>query len=191
MKKSKILIPMIQNASSTDEAIQVIIKTLELLDLSVEYSTLKERKELLETFRDEFKEVELSYRELGAPRAFNDIHEIRLELSYLYTRMSDELTYDVNRYKVYWEEFKTVARANSMLELAQDKEIQGKIKATSTSALRDIYGASDKMVEYTQMYSMAYGLWKELDSLATSITNLANAIAAEEKYLLKIELPNN
>lgn len=186
MRKSSELIPLIINATDREGAIRVLNETLDVLGLNTDFTTLKKSRELLDEFRKEYIEVESRYRSYSIPRNFDLIHEVRNELSYLYTRLTDSLSFDINRLKVFYDEHKTVVRANAMLELSIDEAFQSKIKASSPSALRDVYGASKQMQSYTFNYSYAYGLWKDLEGLLQSISNLSNAIASEERNVLKI-----
>lgn len=187
MKKSKELIPMIIAASDREAAINVLSSTLEALNLRSELSTLNELKNSLEDFKKDFSDLNNNYLELAEPRSYSDLHEIRLELNTLYRRVSDELSFEVNKRKVYYEEVKTAVRAQAIFEQASNPETQAIFKTKSTSALRDIYGKSKIMEDYIVENAVSYGLWQELSALLQGIKMLIDSAASEEKHALYIE----
>jgi N12 class adenine-specific DNA methylase len=187
MKKSKELIPMIIAASDREAAIKVLSTTLEALNLRSELSTLNELKNSLDEFKKEFADLNSNYLELAEPRSYSDLHEIRLELNTLYRRVSDELSFEVNKRKVYYEEVKTAVRAEAIFEQAINPDTQAIFKTKSTSALRDIYGKSKIMQDYIVENAVSYGLWQELSALLQGIKMLIDSAASEEKHALYIE----
>jgi hypothetical protein len=187
MSQAKQFIPRIITASTKEEAVVILQDLLNVLSLSSDYTTLNKLKQSMDEFSSELAQLESFYREMAFPRSYSDIHEIRLELTFLYRRVSDELSFDINRNKIFWEEVKTVKRAQAMLELADNEDFQNKIKAKSASALRDVYGASKEMVNYVNMAALAYGLYQRLTTLLNSIKSFMDAISSEERSLAVIE----
>lgn len=186
MKKADQVIPQIIAAKNNKEAIAAIKKTMQLLHLTSDYVSLNNLKTQLEKFEADYKKIERKYRELASPRIYEDIHEIRTTLNFLYRDASDILSFEISKNKIYWEERKSILRADSILEMSEDENIQSKVKAKSTSALRDIYGASSSMKEFNNLYSIAYGLFKNLETFFNSLRMLSDSIASEERYILTV-----
>jgi hypothetical protein len=186
-KKSEKLVPLIINAKTEQDAVEVLKQTLKILNLTSDYVELNNLKYELNDFEAKFKKVADNYKELGTPKRYIDVHEIRVELNFLYRDITDALAFSINQNKIYFEEQKTVVRAESMLELRDDEALQDKVKAKSTSALRDIYGAAEGTKEFVNLASISYGLYKNLETLLNGVKMLTDSIASEEKYLLMIE----
>ena len=102
-----------------------------------------------------------------------------MELSFLSRDFSDDLSFEVNKSKIYHEERKTEARASGMIELASDAEFQSKMKASSASALRELVGASGVYQEYISLASVSYGLYQEFHKTGDSIKMFSDALASE------------
>jgi len=186
-KKSEKLVPLIINAKTEQDAVEVLKQTLKILNLTSDYVELNNLKYELNDFEAKFKKVADSYKELGTPKRYIDVHTIRVELNFLYRDITDALAFSINQNKIYFEEQKTVVRAESMLELRDDEALQDKVKAKSTSALRDIYGAAEGTKEFVNLASISYGLYKNLETLLNGVRMLTDSIASEEKYLLMVE----
>lgn len=187
-KKSKILVPQIIAAKTEEEAIVVLKETLKVLNLTTDYVDLNNIKYILNGFESKYKEISEQYRNLSTPKNYEDVHEIRVDLNFLFRDITDEVVFDINKNKIYFEEQKTVQRAESMIQLREDEKFQGKIKATSTSALRDIYGAAEGTKEFVNLAAISYGLYKNLESLLNSIRMTTDSISSEEKYLLAVAI---
>lgn len=187
MEKSASLIPLILGADTEEKAIDVLNKTVEALHLSQNYYHLVEIEDSLKSFQNRFKEIGNRIKNLPVPRSYHDLHELRLELNFLHMELNDELAFEVNKSKIFHEERKTVIRAESMTDLAGNKDFQSKIKATSASALRDIVGASDIYKEYASMASVSYGSYIEFQKLMESIKLLTDSLASECKHAMYIE----
>lgn len=186
-KKSEKLVPLIINAKTEQEAIEVLKQTLKILNLTSDYVELNNLKYELNDFEVKFKEIADKYKGLGTPKNYLSVHEIRVELNFLYRDVTDALAFSINQNKIYFEENKTVVRGEGMMQLIEDEELQGKVKAKSTSALRDIYGLSTEVKEFVNLASISYGLYKNLETLLNGIRQLTDSLASEEKYLLMIE----
>lgn len=186
-KKAGELIPKIIEANTKEKAIEVLNDTLEALYLTNNYTQLVHLKDSLSGYEKQFKDVSNVYRSLVSPRRFEDVHAIRVDLNFLYRDIVDELDFEINRLKIYWEEQKTVVRASSMVSLKEDEDFQSKIKANSTSALRDIVGADDGYKEFVSLASISYGLYQNLRDLLNSIRQMTDSLASESGYLKRIE----
>ena len=65
--------------------------------------------------------------------------------------------------------------------LKNDPESQELFNAKSTSALRDIVGMSGIYKEFVANYSIAYGLYKNLETLLNSIKLFIDLLASASK----------
>lgn len=187
MKKSVNLIPQIQSASTREEAISVLNEMLSSLYLTNEYVENAAIKDKLESYKKDFRELTDKYKKLGEVKKYIDVNNIRRDINFLYRDVVDNIVFDINRLKIYYEEYKTVQRATSMTTLKANENFQSKIKATSTSALRDIVGADEEYNEYVSNTSITYGMYKELSEFLNLMQQFVNTITSEEKYLLNIE----
>lgn len=187
MKKSTQLIPLIVEAQNKEQAINVLREMLASLYLTTEYIEITKLKDTLEDYKAQYAEVVDKYKELGEVRHYTQVHDIRTELNFLMRDITDNLVFDINRLKVYYEEYKTIQRAESMKSLKSNEELQKQIKATSTSALRDIVGADEDYNSYVTTASISYGLYIELRYLLSNIEQFTNSLSSEERYLLQVE----
>lgn len=187
-KKAGELLPKIIEATDRNSAIKVLNDVLEALYLTHNYTELVGLKDTLSGYEAKYKEISNRYRNLESPKTFDAVHDIRVDLNFLYRDIVDELDFDVNRLKIYYEEVKTSVRADSMLSLKEDEDFQAKIKANSTSALRDIVGADDGYKEYVSLASISYGLYQNLRNLLNSVRQMTDSLASESAYLRNIEL---
>lgn len=187
MKKSTQLIPLIVEAQNKEQAINVLREMLASLYLTTEYIEITKLKDTLEEYKAQYAEVVDKYKELGEVRHYTQVHDIRTELNFLMRDITDNLVFDINRLKVYYEEYKTIQRAESMKSLKSNEELQKQIKATSTSALRDIVGADEDYNSYVTTASISYGLYIELRYLLSNIEQFTNSLSSEERYLLQVE----
>ncbi len=186
-KKSEKFVQQIIDASDRQGAIEILKAVLDDLYLSDSYVDLVHLKDMLSTFKKEYTEISDAYRLLTVPRKYNDVHEIRVNLNFLYRDISDALSFEVNRLKIFYEEAKTTTRADAMLSLSDNESVQKKVKAVSTSSLRDIVGADSAYKEYVRLASISYGLYQELANTLTSIRQMIDSVASEEKVLFEIE----
>src|SRR5690606_3661280 len=127
-----------------------------ILHISSDYTVLNGLKHKLDEYKQEYREIEEQFKAYEIPRKYEDVHNTRLELNFLFNRISDDLVFEINAAKIFWEENKTVARAAAILELSENEEVQTKVKAKSASALRDIVGASEESKQYVQMAKISY-----------------------------------
>jgi hypothetical protein len=184
VKKSEKLIPKIIEAKTREEAIQVLLDTLEDLHLSTSYTEMVRLRDRVEYYQDRFKK-EIGGLSGDAIIEYEALNNIRLTLSFLYREIQDELSAPINSNKIYYEEVKTARRAEGLEELL-DSETAERFKAKSASALRDIVGASKSYKEYAAEYAIAYGNYKTLESLLNSIRLTLDSIASREKRELII-----
>jgi hypothetical protein len=186
-KKAGELIPKIISADTKEKAIEVLNDTLEALYLTTDYTELVHLKDVLNGYEKQYKEISDRYRSLDSPRRFENVHGIRVDLNFLYRDIVDELDFSINKNKIYYEERKTIVRSSSILELREDSEFQERIKATSTSALRDVMGESGSYKKYVSLASISYGLYQNLRDLLNSIRLMTDSLASESSYLKNIE----
>jgi|31_taG_2_1085359.scaffolds.fasta_scaffold00179_22 inorganic pyrophosphatase len=179
MNKAKELLPNIIEANDEKGAVEVLVKVAEVLHLSQNYSHLVELKDTMEELKGKFKNISDRYREIPTPRPYNSLHELRMELSFLFRDFTDALAFEINKSKIFHEERKTEARAIAMIELKNDADFQKKIKATSTSALRDIIGASSSYQEFITLASFSYGLYQEYQKMSDAMKMLNDSLASE------------
>jgi hypothetical protein len=69
-------------------------------------------KDTLTGYENEYRRISDQYRSLEIPKRFDKVHEIRVDLNFLYRDIVDELDFDINRLKIFYEENKTVATIN-------------------------------------------------------------------------------
>lgn len=185
--KAKLFLESIIEASSKQEAKEILKAVYKALHLDNGYNEMMTLLDRAKEFSEELDALETAYRDLDLPRSYHDVHELRMELTFLYRRISDELSFDINKNKMFWEESKSIKKAEAMLELARDEKFQSTIKAPSTNALANVYGASDIMTHYANMYSISYGAFKKLDTLLISAKSFMDALSSEERSLINIE----
>ena len=187
MKKSEDLLPIIQKATTREEAIEALNNVVEVLHLSQNYFHLMELKKTMKEHKDSFKVITDRYRSIPVPRPYNSLHELRMELSFLSRDFADSLAFEVNKAKIYHEEGKTVARAAGILELKDDSKFQEQLKTTSASGLRDMVGASGTYQEFTALAAVSYGLYQEFHKVGDSMKMFNDALASECREMQFIE----
>ena len=186
MKKSAELLPLIVGASTEDEAIEVLYKTLDALYLTSDYTEIVGLKDKLEGYKLEVKKEMDRFKE--ADKCYDSISDTRLNLNFLYRDINDELTFDINRLKIHYEKYKTVQRFESMDSLKNNVDVADKYKAKSASALRDLVGADSGYKEYVSLASISYGLWQELSKVLESIRLFTDTLASMAKREQNIEI---
>lgn len=179
MNKSKDLVPFIIEASDEKGAVDVLVKIAETLHISQNYTHLVTIKDSMDEYKTKFRELSNRYSSIPVPRPYNSLHELRVELSFLFRDFTDDLAFEINKSKIFHEERKTEARAIAMIELKEDQDFQKKIKATSTSALRDIIGASSSYQEFITLASFSYGLYQEYQKMSDAIKMFNDSLASE------------
>ena len=179
MNKAKDLVPLIVGATDEKAAVNVLVKVAETLHLSQNYTHLVTLKDTMEEYKEKFKEISNRYRQIPTPRPYNSLHELRMELSFVFRDFTDDLAFEINKSKIFHEERKTEARAIAMVELKNDPDFQKQIKATSTSALRDIIGASSSYQEFITLASFSYGLYQEYQKMSDAMKMLNDSLASE------------
>lgn len=190
MKKSANLIPLIISAKNHEEAVEVLKSTTDALHLTTSYYHLIDLKNQLDAFQSRFNQFKVDIKSLTVPKEYSDLHNIRLELNFLHMELVDDLAFEINKTKIYWEENKTAVRAEGMLELKKNEKFQSNIKATSTSALRDVVGKANIYKEYINMSAISYGNYMEFQKLVESIKLLTDSIASESKDAMHIKHKN-
>lgn len=185
-KKSEELVQQILTASTRQDAIAVLERTLEQLHLTSNYITLVDLKDRLDKFSLQFREISDSYRDLVFPRSYDDLHTVRVDLNFLYRDTSDDLSFEVNKLYLFYRERKTVTRAEAIINLKNNEEFQKEFKTRSTSAIRDYMGYDNTYNEWTSCNAVAYGLYKQLEALLNSIRQMTDLVSSEEKRALMI-----
>jgi len=183
-KKAADLVPKIIEANDRNSAIEVLNDVLEALYLTQSYTEMVYLQDKLKGYQKQYREISDEYRSLDVPKRFDDVHNVRVDLNFLYRDIVDELDFDINRLKIYYEEGKTTTRADAISALKQRDEYTKK----SESSLRDIVGMDDGYKEYVALVSMSYGMYKALNNLLTNIKMMADSLASECNYLKNIEI---
>lgn len=176
-------------ASTQEEAIGALIEIAETMHLTQNYSHLIGLKDQLDSYENKFKDIIKQYNTIrySGVRDYDQLHNIRLELNFLYQELNDELGFEINKAKILNEEKKTVIRAEAMRDLKNDPEFQKDIKATSASALRDLVGAASVYQEYVSMASVAYGMYSEFHKLMDAIKMMTDSLASECRQAQYVE----
>ena len=187
--KARELVPLIIEAKTEEDAINVLNESLKLLHLTSDYVSLVYLKDKLEEFQAEYKEIVNNYREIPFPRPYESLAETRDNLSFLYVQIQDELSFEINKCKIYWgEDKKATVRAESMVD-AKDNEDLVKAnngKVLSLSSLDRVYGISGEYQEYMNLYSISYGMYQSLLSLLSSIRIMTDSVASQSSHALMI-----
>jgi hypothetical protein len=187
--KSGDLIPKIIEAKTREEAIAVLSDTLKALHLKSDFIELVSLRDRMVAFEKEYRTISNAYKNMAFPRQYQDLATTRDNLSFLYRDIQDELSFEVNKNKIYWgEDKKTTIRADSMLELKGNEELKklNNDKNLSLSSLKDIYGASEGYQEYLNLYSISYGLYQNLISLLSSIRIMTDSVASQASHALAV-----
>lgn len=180
-KKAKKLIEAIQVSQTYEEALATLHLVLKELYLTNTYTDLVRIQDSIKAFQKRFKEITKGYTsDIIDVRVLN---KLRTDLNFLYRDIVDELCANVNRMRTYYEEMKTVARADGMNELKDDKDLAEKFNVKSASAARDLLGNSETYRKYVTEASLAYSNYKVLDALLTSIRMTIDGIAGHVRYL--------
>jgi len=187
MKKSEDLLPIIQKASTREEAIEALNEVVQVLHLSQNYFHLMDLKRIMHEHKASFTAITNRYRSIPTPRPYNSLHELRMELSFLSRDFADNLAFEVNKAKIFHEERKTEARAAGILELKDNTEFQSKLKTTSASGLRDMVGAAGIYQEYIALAAVSYGLYQEFHKVGDSMKLFNDALASECREMQFIE----
>jgi hypothetical protein len=185
MSKSKDLIPKIIAAKTKEEATEVLRETLQALHLSTDYVEMTRLQDRINFYQAKFKELTKGLNTVDVVIEYEQLNNIRMSLNYLYREIQDELSAPINSNKIYYEEIKTVRRAEGLSEV-RGSDVAKEFKATSASAIREILGASETYANYAGEYSIAYGNYKTLETLLNSIRMHIDSIASREKRELII-----
>lgn len=186
-KKSEQLLPKVIEATDRESAIKVLAEILDVLHLSNEYTDLLNLKDRLNIFQDEYRTIVDTYESLEVPREYEQLSEIRDDLAFLYRKIQDDLTFEINKLKIFWgEDKKTSVRGNSMLELRNREDIKIGKKDLTASAIEKLYGVTNQYQEFVNLQSISYGMFKELDQLLQAIKLLSDSIASQCQHALII-----
>ena len=185
-KKAENLIPLIIEANDRDKAIEVLSEVLNALYLSTSYTKMVKLQDRLKHYQKEFKTITEGLNEEGVVIEYEQLNHIRISLSFLYRDIQDELSAPINSNKIYYEEVKTARRADALSELKGSDEAL-ELGAKSTSALKDILGASKSYREYASEYAIAYGNYRTLINLLDAVKNVLDAVASRERNELHIK----
>ena len=170
---------------TTEQAIEILNDVLSALHLTNDYTSLMKIEENLQSEMVRFRNITTAYE--NSKKTVQDMLDARLSLNFLYRDIVDRFSYDINSKKIYFEELKTIQRADSMRNLKNNKEIVEEFNLNSTSSLRDSLGMDDDYKSYVSNVSISYGLYQELQSFLNSIRQfidyLASAIKQEQLIL--------
>jgi hypothetical protein len=180
-KKAGRLLEIIVEADSKDKAIEVLNETLKELYLTSDYTFLVSLEDRLSGYENNFKVLCDSYE--ASEKNYHIIDEIRTNCAFLYREINDELSFDVDRLKIFYENDKTARRYDAMVDMKNN----GEFNANSASAARELIGGHDGYREYISLASTAYGIWKEKNGLLDSIKLFTDVLASRAKRELDIE----
>jgi len=178
--KSAALIPRIIEAKTQEDSIEILNDVLDILYISTSYTRMTELRDKLKEFQEEFKKERTGLDLEDTFYEYEFLNHKRIRLSFLYTKIHDELSAVINANKIFYEEVKTTRRAEALQNL-KGSEVATNMKATSASALRELLGADKSYAQYANEYAIAYGNYKSLDTLLTSIKLVIDALASREK----------
>lgn len=179
MSKAKDLIPRIIDASDKKEAIEVLNDVLAALHLTHKYTDMVKLKDELEEEKENFERILHGYD--MSDKTIDDMLNCRLSLNFLFRTITDKFSFEINKTKIYFEENKSTVKADSIKYLKLDQEATEIFNAKSATALKDVIGYAPQMREYTTLYAIAYGLYKELDGLLNSIRQFIDYLASAIK----------
>ena len=178
--KSAELLPRIIEAKTKEESIGILNDILNILHLSTSYTKMTELRDKINIFSTKLKEEVEDLNLDDVVYEYEFLNSKRMKLAFLYTRVHDELSASVNSNKIFYEEIKTTRRAEALQNL-KDSGVAQTFNAKSASALREILGADKTYSEYASEYAIAYGNYKALDSLLSSIQLWIDSISSREK----------
>lgn len=193
-KKSAELLPKIIACKTKEEAVAVLTEAFKMLHLTSDYNDLVALKDTLDVHKKELQSIQNEFSDLEVPRKYLDIHNTRLALNFLYMQVSDDLSFEVNKLKVYYgDDRRSEVKASSAEAVRRRLEEEAKAaakKGPSHALVMDIYAAEPSYKEFVVMKSFSYGLYKELDNLLTAIIKFSDSVSSEESYLRNIEARN-
>ena len=193
-KKSAELLPKIIACKTKEEAVEVLTEAFKMLHLTSNYNDLVALKDTLDVHKKELQTIQNEFSDLEVPRKYLDIHNVRLALNFLYTQVSDDLSFEVNKLKVYYgDDRRSEVKASSAEAVRRRLEEEAKAaakKGPSHALIMDIYAAEPSYKEFVVMRAFSYGLYKELDNLLTAILKFSDSVSSEESYLRNIEARN-
>lgn len=185
-KKAHLLLPKICEAQTNEQAIAVLYEILKELHLNSDYTDLIHLKDKLDEYRKDFEKLTDDYS--NTHHTLDDMMELRTNLNFLYRDIS-ELSFMINKNKIYFEEYKTVARAASIKELKNNPDFVEKFGIKSVSGIRDVVGEDGGYQEYVNLSSISYGLYQDnlnlLNSIRMWIDLMASGIKNEQLILQK------
>lgn len=188
MSKAAHLIPKIIEASDKNQAVEVLYDLLQTLHLSQDYTSLVKIKDELDEKAADFDRIIAGIE--GKILSIDELNNFRWQLSLLYREISDKFSFKINKTKIYFEESRGTIKADSFKEIKDSPELSEELGVKSTSALKDFLHYSGIYREYTSNYSIAYGLYKQLDGLLSSIQHFINYTASKIKSEQEIEKQN-
>jgi len=181
-KKAKKIIDLIVKAKTNEDAVDVLNQTLKELYITSDYTFLVSLQDKMNDYQQEFKSLCDSYD--ASDKSYQIIDEIRTNCAFLFREVNDELSFDIDRLKIFYENDKTVRRYDAMVNIKKDNEFNSK----SASAVRELIGGDDGYREYISLASMSYGMWKEKSGLLESIKLFTDALASRARKELEIEI---
>lgn len=185
MSKAEKLLPQIIEANTRPKAIEALYEILKELHLNQDYRDLVKIKEELDEKAEDLDRIVAGFE--NKILSVEELHNFRWQLSLLYREVVDKFSFKINKTKIYFEESRGTVKADSFKEIKDSPKLSEELGAKSTSALKDFLHYSGIYREYTSNYSIAYGLYKQLDGLLSSIQHFINYIASKIKSEYEIE----
>jgi hypothetical protein len=180
-KKAAKIVESIVSANDEIVALGVLKNILQELYLTSDYTFLVGLKDKLNTFEAQFKGLCDRYK--NSQKSYSEIDDIRTECVFLYRDINDELSFDIDRLKIHYENDKTVRRYDAMESLKGDNPFNSK----SASAVRELIGGDPGYKEYVSLAAISYGLWKEKGGLMDTIKLFTDSLASRARKEFTIE----
>ena len=189
--KSKNLIPLIIDAKDVDEAFSVLKEVMDNLYITEDYVEIMRITDRINEMKAEYNALTNKIKTME--KTTENILDMRMELTFFYRDVTNEFSFDVNKAKIFEEEFKTAERGKALTRLSDNKNVleQFNMKKPSASTLRDILGLDDEYSEYIHRLSQSYGNYKTLESFLISIRDFINLMSsmqrgAEDKPMTRV-----
>ena len=179
--KSKNLIPLIIDAKDVDEAISVLKEVMDNLYITEDYVEIMRITDRLNEMKADYNVLTNKIKTME--KTTENILNMRMELTFFYRDVTNEFSFDVNKAKIFEEEFKTAERGKALTRLSDNKGVleQFNMKKPSASTLRDILGLDDEYSEYIHRLSQSYGNYKTLESFLISIRDFINLMSSMQR----------
>lgn len=181
MHKAEKYLEGIINATTEEQAIEILTEMAKDLGIGQSHGKLMFLKERLELYQKKFKEI----RNKIQPDTVYDVkylQDVRMEAGLCYQEMVDQLSFEVNRLKIaYGEDRKSEIRSTVLTELMNDEEFKKEHNAKSISALKEVYAVRPSYKEWLTCSSISYGLWNDYRSTLQHMQFFIDGIAAQTR----------